>query len=111
MSKHFDKTRAGFFNKILFLKQDMPPLSMRLCHSHCDLDLYPTEPKIDREHLLSMTNVCMKFKKAEPNITLKIDRTMLYMMDRPTDRQVPTLLGGHVGAIKILNPFLNKLRL
>ena len=24
---------------------------MLLCHSHCNLDLYLTDPKIDREHL------------------------------------------------------------
>ena len=34
---------------------------MLLCHSHCDLDLYPIDPKINREHLLSMTNVFIKF--------------------------------------------------
>ena len=35
-------------------QQDMHPL-MLLCHSHYDLDLYTIHPKIDREHLLSMT--------------------------------------------------------
>ena len=60
---------------------------MLLCHSHCDLDLYSIEPKIDREHLLSMTNVCMKFEKAGPNQTLVTDRTGLYMMDRWTNGQ------------------------
>ena len=63
---------------------------MLLCHSHCDLDLYPIEPKIDREHLLSMTNVCMKFEKTGPKQTLVFDWTRLYMtngwMDRRTDR-------------------------
>ena len=39
---------------------------MLLGHSHCHLDLHSIEPKIDREHLLSMTNVCMKFEKAGP---------------------------------------------
>ena len=62
---------------------------MLLCHSHCDLDLYPTDPRIDRKHLLSMTNyVCMKFEKAEPNQTLVIDQRRLYMTDGQTVRQV-----------------------
>ena len=65
-------------NKSLFVKQDMPPL-MLFCHSHCDF--YPIELKIDREHLLSMTNVCMKFEKVWPNQTLSIDRTSLYTTD------------------------------
>ena len=52
----------------------MPPL-MLLCHSHCTLDLNPIELKIDREHLLSMTNVWMKVDKAGLNQTLVIDRT------------------------------------
>ena len=52
--------------------------------SHCDLDLYPIEPKINREHLLSMAKVCMKFEKAGPYQTLVIDRARLYTMDRQT---------------------------
>ena len=69
---------------------------MLLCHSHCDLDLYPIELKINREHLCSITNVCMKFEKAGPKQTLVIDRTRLYTTDGPSDRQVqsniPSLL-------------------
>ena len=42
-----------------------PP--MLPCHSHCYLDLYPNQAKIDREHLLSVTNVCIKFEGAWPN--------------------------------------------
>ena len=57
---------------------------MLLGHSNCDLDLHPTDPKIDSEHLLSMTNVCMKFNKAGPNQTLVIDQTRLYTTDRQT---------------------------
>ena len=77
---------------------------MLLCHSHCDLDLYPTDPKIDRENILSMTNVCMKSEKARPNQTLVIDWTRLYtsdgLTDEPQDRQVQSniplsLKGGH----------------
>ena len=56
---------------------------MLFCHSHCDLDLYPIEPEMDREHLLSMTSVFMKFEKAGPNQTLNIDRTSCI---RRTDR-------------------------
>ena len=58
---------------------------MLLCHSHCDLDLYLIDPKIDREHLLSMTNVFMKFEKPGPHQTLVIDWTSLYTMDRKTE--------------------------
>ena len=38
-------------NKSVFVKQDMPSPKL-LCYCHCDLDLYPTDPKIDREHTL-----------------------------------------------------------
>ena len=62
-----------------------PP--MLLCHSHFDLDLYAIGPKIDREHLLSMTNVCMKFEKAGLNQNLVINQTKLYIMDRQTKGQ------------------------
>ena len=55
---------------------------MLLYHSHCDLDLYPINPKINGEHLLSMTNVCMNSEIAGTNHTLVIDRTRLYMTDR-----------------------------
>ena len=58
---------------------------MMLCHN--DLDLYQIDPKIDREHLLSMTDVCNKFKKAGSNQTLVIDRTRLYMKEGRTDRK------------------------
>ena len=34
---------------------------------HCDLDLYLIDSKINTEHLLSITNVCIKFEKAGPN--------------------------------------------
>ena len=51
-----------------------------------NLDIYPIDPKINREHLLSMTNACMKFEKAELNQTLVIDKPRLYMKDRLTDR-------------------------
>ena len=61
-------------------------------HTHYDLDLHLNDPKINREHLLSMTNVCMKFEKAERNKTLGIDRTWLYMTDRQTERRTD----GHV---------------
>ena len=65
---------------------------MLLCHSHCNLDLYPIDPKIDMVQLLSMTNVCIKFEKAGPNQTLVIDRTMLDTTDGrtygPRDGQV-----------------------
>ena len=61
---------------------------MLLCHSHCDLDLYPIDPKIDREHLLSMTNVCMKFENAGPNQILVFDLTRLYTTDGPTDQRM-----------------------
>ena len=57
------------------------------CHSRCDLDLYPIDPKINREHLLSMTYVFIKFEKAGPNQTLVIDRTWLYSTDGWTDRR------------------------
>ena len=59
---------------------------MLLCHNNCDLDLYPIEPKINWEHLLSMTNVCMKFEKAGLDQTLVIHPTRLYTTDGPTDR-------------------------
>ena len=62
----------------------VPP--MLLCHSHCDLGLYPIDPKINREHLLSITNVCMKFEKAGPNQILVFDWTRLYTTDGQTDR-------------------------
>ena len=65
---------------------------MLLCHSHCDLDLYPIEHKINREHPLSITNVCMKFEKAGPNQILDIDRTRLYTMNGPMDKQVQSSL-------------------
>ena len=57
---------------------------MLLCHSHshCDLDLYPIDLKIDREHLLCLNSVCMKFEKAAPNETRVIDLTRLYKTDR-----------------------------
>ena len=44
-------------------------------------------PKTNRDHLLYMTNVCMKFKKAGPNQTLVIDRTRLYTTDRRTGQR------------------------
>ena len=58
---------------------------MLLCHSHCDLDLFPIDPKINREHPFSISNVCIKFEKAGPNQTEFIDRTSLYKTDRRTD--------------------------
>ena len=61
-------------------KKGHAPLTL-LCHSHCDLDLYLIDPKIDTEHLLSVTNVCMKFEKARPKQTLVIDRTRLYTIN------------------------------
>ena len=91
MSRFFSHNTDADDNMSLFVKQDRPP-PMLICHSHCDLDLYPIEPKIDREHLLSVTNVCMKFEKAGPNQTLVIYPTRLYTMDGQTngltDRQV-----------------------
>ena len=60
---------------------------MLLCHSHCDLDLYPIDPKINREHLLSMTNIWMKFEEAGPYQTLVIDLTRLHTTDGRTDLQ------------------------
>ena len=56
--------------------------------SHCDLDLYPIERQINKEYLLSLTNVCMKFEKAGPYQTLVTDWTRLYTTDRRTERQV-----------------------
>ena len=56
--------------------------------SHCDLDLYPIECQINKEYLLSLTNVCMKFEKAGPYQTLVTDWTRLYTTDRRTERQV-----------------------
>ena len=70
----------------------MLPPPMLLCHSHCDLVLYLTDPKIDREHLLCMTNVCMKFEKAGPNQTLVIDHTRLYTTDGQAKSNIPPLL-------------------
>ena len=67
-------------------KTGHPPPPMLLCHSHGDLDLYPTDPTIEREHLLSTTNVCMEFEKTGPNQTLIIDRATLYTTDGRTDR-------------------------
>ena len=34
------------------------------------------KPEINREHLLYMTNICMRFEKARPTITLVTDWTM-----------------------------------
>ena len=76
-------------------------LLMLLCHSHCDLDFYPIAPKINREYLLYITNVCIKFEKAGPDQTPIIDRTRLYTMDRPMDGRsnrhvqsnIPPLIG------------------
>ena len=66
---------------------------MLLCHSHCDL--YPIDPKIDREHLLCMNNVRMKFGKAWPDQTLVIDWTRLYTTDGQVQSSiVPLLLRG-----------------
>ena len=65
---------------------------MVLCQSHCDLDLNPIDPKIDREHSRSMANVCMKCEKAGPNQTIVVDWTMLYTMDGPTDGQVQRIV-------------------
>ena len=63
----------------------MPPFL--LCHSHCDLDLYPIEPQIDKEHLLSMTNFCVKFEKAGPNqLYLLIGQGCIQRTDRQTYR-------------------------
>ena len=62
---------------------------MLLFHSHCELDLYPIEPKIDMEHLLSMNNVYMKFGKAGQNQTLVIDWTKVvyYRRSEQTNQQ------------------------
>ena len=45
---------------------------------HCDLDFHLIDPKINREHLRSMTNVRMKSEKARPNQTVVIDQTRKY---------------------------------
>ena len=62
------------------------------CHSHCDLDLYPIDPKIDREHLLSITNICMKFEKAGPNQTLVIDGDKVVYAGQTGAKQYTPLL-------------------
>ena len=74
-------------NKSLFCKTGHAP---RYCCfvTVTDLDLYFIDVQIDREHLLSMTNVFMKFEKAGPYQTLVTDRTRLYTSwtDQRTDR-------------------------
>ena len=81
-------------NKSLFVKEDMSPpytaLSQKACvaiyiEGHCDLDFHLIDPKINREHLRSMTNVRMKSEKARPNQTVVIDQTRKY--DRLSDGQ------------------------
>ena len=64
--------KRSFGKGLRGLKTGHVPL-MLLCHSHSYLNLYSIEPKIDMEHLLSMTNVCMKFEKAWLYQTLVID--------------------------------------
>ena len=98
----------------------MPPhaaLSRKACvaiyvDNLCDLDLYPIDRKINREHLLSMTNVCMKFQKAGPNQILVIDLTRKYdgRTDRETDRQVKSNIplffeGGHKNGTKLCQKY------
>ena len=93
-------------------------LSQKACvaihvEGHCDLDLYQIDPKISREHLFSITNVCMKFEKTGPNLTLVIDRTRKYDTDGKTDRQVQSnipspspssLKGGHKKLYLVASP-------
>ena len=56
--------------------------------SHCDLDLWPTDLKIDKDHLYSETHVCSKFDKPRSILCLVIIRIRFGQpTDRPTDRR------------------------
>ena len=48
------------------------------CFSHCDLDLWPSDLKINRGHLPVMTNVPMKFRDPRPKRSWVIIRKPFY---------------------------------
>jgi hypothetical protein len=55
----------------------------------CDLDLWPLDPKINRVHLMVMTNHHTKFEVPRPKRSLVIDwKPFGLQTDGPTDRQV-----------------------
>jgi hypothetical protein len=62
----------------------------RFClQGQCDLDLWPLDPKINRGHLLVMTNHHTKFEVPRPKGSLVITRKPFGLRtDGPTDRQV-----------------------
>ena len=63
----------------MFVKHVCPKLKC-----HCDLDLLPRNPKINRGHLLVMTNPNTKLEDPWAMSYLVIDRTRFVY--RPTDR-------------------------
>ena len=56
---------------------------MLLCHSHSDLELNPIDPKIHRDHLLSISDVCMKFNKRTMMVLYRSPECLVVMVDNP----------------------------
>ena len=55
--------------------------------SHCDLDLWHSDLKINRGHLPVMINEPMKFHDPRPNLFLSYHPETIWWTDRLTDRQ------------------------
>ena len=70
-------------------KTGQTPLAL-LCDSHSDLDLYPIDPKIEREHQLCMTNVCMKLDQSK--LYLLIKQGCIQWRDRQVQSNIYPLL-------------------